>query len=142
MISQRLCCKPRLTVREIILPLPPKNFHIHFRHALVFLHKSRLDLLIEMLQKVFFPYSQGFCVMGANVFDVVDYEGTAGAGGDRGVKLGNRGEMAAWEDVAADEVVRFCVSFVSLITIISLNLPALFGVWGLGEREDLQIRGL
>jgi len=50
----------------------------------------------------------------ADVFNIVDYEGTARAGGDGGVELGDGGKVAPWEDVAADEVVRFGVRFVAL----------------------------
>jgi hypothetical protein len=52
--------------------------------------------------------------VGADVFDVVYYEGTAGACGDGVVELGDGWEVTTREYVAADEVIGFGVGFVSL----------------------------
>lgn len=115
MIPQRLRRKTRLAICKIVFPLPPERFDIHFRHALVLLQQRRFDPLVKLAEEIFFPYTQCFCIMGAYIFDCVDDEGVFGARGYGGVELGDGGEVAAWEDVAADEVVGFGVGLVSLL---------------------------
>lgn len=76
--------------------------------------------------------------MTTDVFNIVDYEGPAGAGSDGGVELGDGGEVTAWEDIAADEVVGFGVSFISLFKFSST--PPYFSNFGRGKGKDLQIQ--
>lgn len=54
--------------------------------------------------------------MGADVQDAVDDEAVAGAGRDGAGELGDGGEVAAGEDVLADEVGGFVVGFIALLS--------------------------
>jgi hypothetical protein len=74
-----------------------------------------------------------------DVFNVVNYEGTAGAGSDGGVELGDGGEVTAWENVTADEVVGFGIGFVSLFSL-SAQLSQAIKNLAEGTGRDLQIQ--
>lgn len=117
-ISQRLRTEPCLAVGEVILPFPPERLNIFLAHDLSPLfavaEQRGPDVFVEILHEIFAPEPQRFCVMRADVLDVVDDQRFAAPGVDGGNELGNGGEMAAGEDVAADEIIRGGVGIIAL----------------------------
>lgn len=75
MIPQRLGRKPSLAISKIIVPFPPERLDIDLCHSLVLLQERWFNRVVEFSEEVFFPEAEGFCVVGAYVFDCVDYEG-------------------------------------------------------------------
>jgi len=87
----------------------------------VLLHKRRFDRALELAQEVGFPLPQGARVVRADVEDGVDDEGVCGAGRYAVQELRYAGQVAAGEDVAADEIRRGVVGFVALRICIMLE---------------------
>jgi len=80
----------------------------------VFSEQRGLDARVEVGHEFFVPESQRLGVVGADVLDRFGDQSVFRAFAGRVEQLGDVGEVASGKDVAADEVVRVGVGFVSL----------------------------
>lgn len=103
-IPQQAQPKPSLTVLEIIQPLPSKRLDLDVRCFRVRRAIFALDRILPVTQEVVAPNEEGFAVMRADVQHRGHFEGTTGAAMQGVQEDVDGGEIAAWEDVAVDEV--------------------------------------
>jgi hypothetical protein len=115
-IPQRLRREPRLGIPEIIIPLTLKDLSALIVHlSLLLLDKLRLNPPLPVIQECFAPQPQRLGVVRPDILDAVDHQRTPRRCLDGGDEFGHGGEVAAGEDVAADEVVALGVRLVARV---------------------------